>query len=113
MFDIVVNHMAWAGNHSTVDYADLLPFNNESYYHSYCALNDSTSQTDVRAPWAFTETQLTSKQCWLGDNIVTLADLRTEDSDVQDIFNSWISDLVSEYNGEFTLFVWRKLAYKT
>jgi alpha-amylase len=47
MVDIVTNHMAWAGNHSNIDYDKLIPFNNESFYHSYCALNDSTSQTDV------------------------------------------------------------------
>lgn len=51
MVDIVTNHMAWAGNHSNIDYNKLIPFNNESYYHPYCALNDSTSQTDVRASW--------------------------------------------------------------
>lgn len=37
-------------------------------------------------------------QCWLGDDIVALADLRTEDKDVQSIFDTWIKGLVSQYN---------------
>lgn len=39
-------------------------------------------------------------QCWLGDDVVPLADLRTEDDDVQSIFNDWISGLVSQYNSK-------------
>jgi alpha-amylase len=50
MVDVVTNDLAWAGNHSSVDYSQLIPFNNVSYYHSYCPVNDSDSQTDVRYP---------------------------------------------------------------
>lgn len=34
----------------------------------------------------------------IGDNIVALADLRTESSDVSNTFNSWINNLVSTYS---------------
>lgn len=57
----------------------------EKYFHDYCEISDYTNQTDV-------------EQCWLGDNIVALADLRTEDDDVQDMFGRWISELVSNYS---------------
>jgi alpha-amylase len=33
----------------------------------------------------------------MGSNTVALPDLRTEDSDVQSEFNSWITELVSNY----------------
>jgi hypothetical protein len=36
--------------------------------------------------------------CWEGDNTVSLPDLRTEDSDVLSTFESWITDLVSNYS---------------
>lgn len=35
--------------------------------------------------------------CWEGDNTVSLPDLRTEDSDVSSVWNSWITSLVSKY----------------
>jgi alpha-amylase len=33
----------------------------------------------------------------MGSNTVSLPDLRTEDSDVQSEFNSWIAELVSNF----------------
>ena len=87
MVDIVVNHFAWAGNHSSVQYDRLIPFSNSSYYHTYCAVTPTSSQTD----------------CWLGDDIVTLPDLATEHLDVQSIFNTWISTLVAEYNSKWLI----------
>jgi alpha-amylase len=35
--------------------------------------------------------------CWEGDNIVSLPDLRTESADVYDVWNSWITALVANY----------------
>lgn len=49
MFDIVVNHMAWSGDHPSVQYDRLIPFSDKKYYHDYCKLSDETSQTDVRS----------------------------------------------------------------
>lgn len=34
----------------------------------------------------------------MGDNTVSLPDLRTEDANVQDTFNDWIARIVSEYS---------------
>jgi hypothetical protein len=41
MVDIVVNHMAWVGTPTDVDYSQLIPFDNSSYYHPYCPLSDN------------------------------------------------------------------------
>ncbi|KAH9822861.1 glycoside hydrolase family 13 protein [Teratosphaeria destructans] len=76
--------MAYNGDSSSVDYSDFNPFNSAEYYHSYCAIDYSNSTSE--------------QQCWMGDEVVSLPDLRTEDSDVQDGFNSWISELVSNYS---------------
>lgn len=34
----------------------------------------------------------------MGDNTVALADLRTEDSAISSVWNSWITDLVANYS---------------
>ncbi|KAK5113287.1 hypothetical protein LTR85_010904 [Meristemomyces frigidus] len=85
MLDIVVNHMGYAGVGWEVDYSVFNPFNDQKYFHDYCEITDSTNQTDVEV-------------CWLGDYLVTLADLRTEDEDVQNMFGEWISGMVSNYS---------------
>nr|ABS76467.1 alpha-amylase [Saitozyma flava] len=91
MVDVVVNHMAYycgtnggCGPGNSVNYGSFTPFNSESYFHPFCEIdyNNRTSILD----------------CWEGDEIVPLVDLRTEDSDVQSIFNSWISNLIQTYN---------------
>lgn len=38
------------------------------------------------------------EQCWLGDNILPLADLNTEDPSIVQALNSWISELVKKYD---------------
>jgi alpha-amylase len=43
MLDVVVNHFAWAGNGTTVDYSQFNPFNKEEYFHPYVLLADSNS----------------------------------------------------------------------
>ncbi|KAL9108003.1 MAG: hypothetical protein Q9227_007218 [Pyrenula ochraceoflavens] len=87
MVDIVVNNMAWPGSADTVDFSSFTPFNSSSYFHSYCAITtDDYSSHDSNV-----------EKCWLGDNVVALADLNSEDSYVQNTFNSWISNLVSTY----------------
>jgi alpha-amylase len=49
MVDIVVNHFAYEGSHSSVDYSTFNPFNSASYFHDYCAIdyNDATSEKIV------------------------------------------------------------------
>ncbi|SMY22593.1 unnamed protein product [Zymoseptoria tritici ST99CH_1A5] len=85
MLDIVVNHMGYAGEPEDVDYSVFDPFDNSKYFHSYCAVNADTNQTNVET-------------CWLGDDIVALADLRTEDKEVQNLLGNWIRGLVNEYS---------------
>nr|POE47204.1 acid alpha-amylase [Quercus suber] len=84
MLDIVVNHMGYAGLPWLVDYAVLNPFNDQKYFHDYCTVDDS-STTNI-------------EQCWLGDTVVALADLRTEDDDVRQMYNTWISGMVANYS---------------
>jgi alpha-amylase len=36
-------------------------------------------------------------QCWEGDNTVSLPDLRTEDSDVLSMWETWVAQLVANY----------------
>jgi alpha-amylase len=75
----------YAGDPEDVDYSVFNPFDNSKYYHSYCAMDADTNQTTVET-------------CWLGDDTVALADLRTEDEAVRDMFGEWIRGLVSNYS---------------
>ncbi|KAI3401655.1 hypothetical protein diail_9319 [Diaporthe ilicicola] len=84
MLDVVTNHYGWDGCSSCVDYSVFDPFNSKSYFHDPCSI-DYNNQTSIQ-------------DCWQGDEVVSLPDLRTEDSDVLDTFNSWIKDVVSTYN---------------
>ena len=91
MVDVVVNNMAWPGSANTVDFSQFTPFNSSSYYHPYCAITtDDYSTHDANV-----------ERCWLGDNVVALADLDSENPDVQGVFNSWISNLVSTYGSKY------------
>ncbi|KKA19189.1 Alpha-amylase [Rasamsonia emersonii CBS 393.64] len=86
MLDVVVNDMAWAGNASTVDYSQFNPFNSEEYFHPYRLLSDDPlNETCVI-------------DCWLGDTIVSLPDVRTEDDKVASMLYFWITELVSNYS---------------
>ncbi|KAJ0121021.1 glycosylhydrolase family 13-2 [Diaporthe amygdali] len=84
MLDVVTNHYAWNGCSSCVDYSVFDPFNSKSYFHDPCSINYD-NQTSIQV-------------CWQGDEVVSLPDLRTEDSDVLNTFNSWIKDVVATYN---------------
>ncbi|ORY57547.1 glycoside hydrolase family 13 protein [Pseudomassariella vexata] len=83
MLDIVTNHLGYNGCSTCVDYSIFNPFSSSSYFHPYCAINYS-DENSVR-------------NCWQGDNIVSLPDLRTEDDAVRDIWNDWIKKIVSKY----------------
>ncbi|KAI9731138.1 MAG: hypothetical protein M1834_005331 [Cirrosporium novae-zelandiae] len=85
MVDIVVNDMAFVGAQDNVVYSTLKPFDNEEYYHSPCFVDDPGNITNV-------------EECWLGDDIVALPDLRTEDKNVAQGLYEWISELVSNYS---------------
>ncbi|KAL1969253.1 hypothetical protein VTN77DRAFT_9445 [Rasamsonia byssochlamydoides] len=85
MVDVVANHMGYAGPGTSVNYSVFNPFNKEEYFHPYCPITNYNNQTNV-------------EDCWLGDNIVSLADLNTARSDVQSIWYSWVKSLVSNYS---------------
>lgn len=87
MVDIVVNHNGWDGAENTIVYSDFNPFNDQKYYHSYCAVSDYSNQTNV-------------EDCWLGDSNVELVDLKTEDPTVASMYQTWISQLISNYSSE-------------
>ncbi|KAI5273292.1 putative alpha-amylase [Aureobasidium subglaciale] len=83
MVDIVTNHMAYVGCGDCVDYSKITPFDKESYYHPFCLI-DYNNQTSMES-------------CWAGDNIVSLPDLRVEESNVQEMWATWIKQLVANY----------------
>ncbi|KLJ06930.1 alpha-amylase A type-3 [Blastomyces silverae] len=85
MVDVVANHMGYAGPSSGVDYSRFVPFNSKSYFHTYCPITNYDDQANV-------------ENCWLGDDTVSLPDLDTGKPEVQNIFNDWISALVSNYS---------------
>ena len=84
MVDIVVNHNAWNGSPSSVNYTAFHPFNNASNYHPFCEV-DYSNTTSL-------------ENCWLGDTNVPLPDLKTESSAVASGYQTWISQLVSNYS---------------
>ena len=86
MVDIVVGDMAYAGTPDSVDYSVLKPFTDPKYYHQYCPIDPGTSNlTEV-------------VDCWLGDTVVSLPDLRTEDPVVANMLYSWVGELISNYS---------------
>jgi alpha-amylase len=89
MLDVVVNHFAWAGEGTTVDYSTFNPFNSKDYFHPYRLLSqdDPNNATAVQMDW-------------YSGNEITLPDVKTEDPKVAQMYNSWIKGLVSNYSGE-------------
>lgn len=86
MMDVVVNHMAYDSHVEDIDYSVLIPFNDTKYYHPYCEMDYSG------------ENATALEQCWLGGSYVPLADLRTEDDQVREMFGTWIEQMVSNYS---------------
>ena len=87
MVDIVTNHMAYNGCRNCVDYSIYnAEFRDSSHFHlPPCAIDFNNND----------ETQL--DQCWSGDDVVALPDLKTETSYVRDVFNKWITQIVTKY----------------
>lgn len=102
MLDIVVGDMAWAGNASTIDYSTFNPFNDQKYFHDYKLLSEDpineTCVLDVSMSSHVKRALLNLHQCWMGDNTISLPDLRNEDQEVQQILGTWVSQLVSNYS---------------
>jgi alpha-amylase len=85
MVDVVVNHFAYPGPANETKYSGLSPFNDASFYHSYCEITNYDDQDMV-------------EKCWLGDANVELVDVKTEDSRVVNTLQLWISSLVANYS---------------
>lgn len=89
MLDVVINNMAYptrGENPATnVDYTTLNPFNDQSFYHPYCKIEN----------W---DDYAQAQYCWTGDWIVALADLNTEDERVQAMLEMWIQQMISTYS---------------
>jgi alpha-amylase len=87
MVDIVVNHFAYPGPANLINYSRFHPFNDASFFHSFCEITNYEDQDMV-------------ERCWLGDANVELVDVKTEDSRVRSTYQSWISSLVSNYSSK-------------
>ncbi|KAG1759096.1 glycoside hydrolase family 13 protein [Suillus occidentalis] len=81
MIDVVVNDVM--ATSITPDLSTYM-FKEQSQYHPYCPVD-----------WSNTTSE---EQCWLGDTVVPLPDLNTEDPSVVAGFGDWIQSLVQEYN---------------
>ncbi|KAG2149365.1 glycoside hydrolase family 13 protein [Suillus clintonianus] len=80
MVDVVINDVM--ATSITPDLSTYM-FKEQSQYHPYCVID-----------WSNTTSE---EQCWLGDTVVPLPDLNTEDPTVVAGFGDWIQDLVQEY----------------
>ncbi|OXV11997.1 hypothetical protein Egran_00242 [Elaphomyces granulatus] len=86
MLDVVVNDFAWAGAGTSVDYTKFNPFNNEDYFHQYrLQSSDVNNNTCV-------------EECWLGDTVVSLPDLKTETPQVSSMLCTWAQEMISNYS---------------
>ncbi|CAI7606901.1 unnamed protein product [Penicillium bialowiezense] len=85
MVDVVANHMGYDGSHNNINYAEFNPFNQKKYFHDYCQVNNYNDQSNV-------------EDCWLGDNTVSLVDIKTTRNDVKQMWYDWVGSLVSNYS---------------
>ena len=83
----VVNHVAATSSGNFIPNDSYGPFNSTAQYHPFCWVDDYNNQTNV-------------EQCSLGNTVVTLQDLNTEDPNTIQVFNSWIKGLVADYGFE-------------
>jgi hypothetical protein len=47
MVDVVINHFAWNGDVDSIQHGALTPFDQQSDYHSYCAIDYSNIANQV------------------------------------------------------------------
>lgn len=87
MIDIVLNDFAWAGNSSSIDYSSFNPFNDEKYFHPFCNATSSTNENETQA-----------QNCWIGDSVISLPDLKTEDPAVASMLTSWAQSMIANYS---------------
>ncbi|KAH2069768.1 hypothetical protein KXV52_001183 [Aspergillus fumigatus] len=90
--DVMINDMAQAVNGSMkddpslkIDYSQLFPFDDEKYYHPFCAITDWTD------PKIY-------KNCWFAVETVALPVLNTGDASVATMIGDWIKQFVGNYS---------------
>lgn len=86
MVDVVINHVASPQN--PPDYTIFNPFNTASQFHA----ENFIQQAD------YTTNQTAVEQGWLGDTNLPLPDINTEDPAIVSMYNTWVSQLVSNYS---------------
>ncbi|KAF8502450.1 alpha-amylase [Gautieria morchelliformis] len=81
MVDMVLNNVM--ATSTTPDYSAYF-FKDSSQYHPYCPIQwgNRTSEMD----------------CWLGDTVVPLPDVNTEDPSVSQAYQNWITAFVQEFS---------------
>jgi alpha-amylase len=73
------------GGSQSIDYSQIVPFNSSSFYHQPCQITQPNNQTNI-------------EDCSVGDNVLPLPDLNTEDPKVVMMLNAWVKNLVNEYD---------------
>ncbi|KAI9745458.1 MAG: hypothetical protein M1818_000992 [Claussenomyces sp. TS43310] len=85
MVDAVLNNMAYQGPGNAVQYSIYTPFDSQEYFHSFCYISNYSNWTNAQ-------------QCWLGDDVLSLPDLNTENPTVVSILDTWAKGMVSNYS---------------
>ena len=102
MIDVVANNFAYAGPGQDTVFSDFVPFNKAEYFHPFCYITDYSNATN--AQWVCTLQEvvcfsLTTPQCWLGDDSLSLPDMDTENDFVKATWDQWAKDVVANYSG--------------
>ncbi|KAF8589927.1 glycoside hydrolase family 13 protein [Ramaria rubella] len=81
MVDLVLNNVM--ATSTTPDYSDYF-FKDSSQYHPYCPISwgNRTSEMD----------------CWLGDTVVPLPDVNSENPSVSQAYQNWITGFIQEFS---------------
>jgi alpha-amylase len=92
MVDVVINNMAQAISGTMADqppptiyWSELIPFNDQKYYHPYCNITNWSNPTAYQ-------------NCWLGAEVVALPDLDTESAAVTHMIRDWVRGLLSNHS---------------
>ena len=81
MVDLVLNNVM--ATSTTPDYSNYF-FKDPKQYHSYCPIQ-----------WGDRASEMS---CWLGDTVVPLPDVNTEDPSVGQAYQKWIAGFIKEYS---------------
>jgi len=91
LVDVVAEDMAYSlGNNNmtsttVIDYSVFNPFNSADYFNPFCSIDNWDDPTVYQ-------------NCWLSVDGVVTPSLQTQNSTVNDMLNSWVKELVSNYS---------------